>query len=82
MKRLFVPPEALAAEEVELDGALAHRLRHVLRMRKGDSLVLLDGTGYEYLAVLPEISPVTEIEDRSEERRVGKECRSRWSPYH
>ena len=23
-----------------------------------------------------------ELEDRSEERRVGKECRSRWSPYH
>ena len=22
------------------------------------------------------------LEDRSEERRVGKECRSRWSPYH
>ena len=24
----------------------------------------------------------SEIIDRSEERRVGKECRSRWSPYH
>ena len=23
-----------------------------------------------------------ENEHRSEERRVGKECRSRWSPYH
>src|SRR5256884_1342828 len=23
-----------------------------------------------------------ELESRSEERRVGKECRSRWSPYH
>ena len=23
-----------------------------------------------------------EESDRSEERRVGKECRSRWSPYH
>src|SRR2546427_2093260 len=23
-----------------------------------------------------------ERETRSEERRVGKECRSRWSPYH
>ena len=23
-----------------------------------------------------------EINERSEERRVGKECRSRWSPYH
>ena len=22
------------------------------------------------------------IQQRSEERRVGKECRSRWSPYH
>ena len=22
------------------------------------------------------------MEHRSEERRVGKECRSRWSPYH
>ena len=24
----------------------------------------------------------SQIDDRSEERRVGKECRSRWSPYH
>ena len=23
-----------------------------------------------------------ESDTRSEERRVGKECRSRWSPYH
>ena len=22
------------------------------------------------------------LQQRSEERRVGKECRSRWSPYH
>ena len=26
--------------------------------------------------------PDANIADRSEERRVGKECRSRWSPYH
>ena len=25
---------------------------------------------------------LTDIDVRSEERRVGKECRSRWSPYH
>src|SRR2546427_4122717 len=24
----------------------------------------------------------TDVPPRSEERRVGKECRSRWSPYH
>ena len=24
----------------------------------------------------------TTVTTRSEERRVGKECRSRWSPYH
>src|SRR2546425_13271427 len=27
-------------------------------------------------------SVLVEVENRSEERRVGKECRSRWSPYH
>src|SRR5256886_8993084 len=32
-----------------------------------------DGTGPQTLSIDP---------TRSEERRVGKECRSRWSPYH
>ena len=27
-------------------------------------------------------SDISQSDDRSEERRVGKECRSRWSPYH
>ena len=27
-------------------------------------------------------SDITIDDVRSEERRVGKECRSRWSPYH
>ena len=36
------------------------------RVFTGDTL-LINGTGRT---------------DRSEERRVGKECRSRWSPYH
>ena len=34
---------------------------------------------------LPYNSSVWELKEmlvRSEERRVGKECRSRWSPYH
>ena len=30
----------------------------------------------EIITVMPEFTK------RSEERRVGKECRSRWSPYH
>src|SRR5256886_5865580 len=29
-----------------------------------------------------EWDPVSGAFGRSEERRVGKECRSRWSPYH
>ena len=35
---------------------------------------------YDHL--FTEISPPIPKDDRSEERRVGKECRSRWSPYH
>src|SRR3712207_4510864 len=40
------------------------------------------------LATMLRVSTVTlrealaELRKRSEERRVGKECRSRWSPYH
>ena len=35
--------------------------------------------GSENMELGPDGMPV---EGRSEERRVGKECRSRWSPYH
>ena len=34
------------------------------------------------LVVSSTIAPSQTKEIRSEERRVGKECRSRWSPYH
>src|SRR3712207_9224735 len=30
----------------------------------------------------PDVLLLDEPTNRSEERRVGKECRSRWSPYH
>ena len=32
------------------------------------------------LMTTPGVGPLVAL--RSEERRVGKECRSRWSPYH
>src|SRR3989337_3930696 len=36
----------------------------------------------EYRGRLTDLPSVQRIRERSEERRVGKECRSRWSPYH
>ena len=44
-----------------------------------------DGTSYFEVLSSPTLYPTQKIhvmDDRSEERRVGKECRSRWSPYH
>ena len=35
----------------------------------------------EIIKIRAEINEI-ETKKRSEERRVGKECRSRWSPYH
>ena len=32
--------------------------------------------------IVNEFTFLSNKKDRSEERRVGKECRSRWSPYH
>ena len=36
-------------------------------------------SGAEFYAI---IDTTNKPKKRSEERRVGKECRSRWSPYH
>jgi len=39
-------------------------------------------TGVPYDRAATTMAPLPMCADRSEERRVGKECRSRWSPYH
>ena len=36
----------------------------------------------EYYAQAADTDSIEGWPERSEERRVGKECRSRWSPYH
>ena len=36
----------------------------------------------EIKTLIIEALELEDITARSEERRVGKECRSRWSPYH
>ena len=45
-------------------------------IEKNIAHVEVNGTVYN--VEMEEAAPVK----RSEERRVGKECRSRWSPYH
>ena len=42
---------------------------------KDEVNIFLIGKGVEY-------EQISDEKFRSEERRVGKECRSRWSPYH
>src|ERR1043166_4952447 len=53
---------------------------------KGPSLLIVHGgTGdrRRWQPLLPLFAPHFHVcAMRSEERRVGKECRSRWSPYH
>src|SRR2546430_6812270 len=58
-----------------IDAALTQKrvakvVQQLLRRRRG--VVFLD----------PLILGERRVDSRSEERRVGKECRSRWSPYH
>src|SRR5262249_57651230 len=66
------------------------RRRHTRLVSDWSSDVCSSDLWRQYLGI--ELSPeyaeqirerLARIEpDRSEERRVGKECRSRWSPYH
>ena len=49
------------------------------------NILVTGGAGYigsHTVRALQQAGYTPIIVDRSEERRVGKECRSRWSPYH
>src|SRR3989442_14979910 len=50
----------------------------------GEIAKALTARANELFAVPPQVQKVEVLANtpRSEERRVGKECRSRWSPYH
>ena len=77
---------------VSLDGAQG--MNPVIRGLKRDSVVLLvdgmrlnsaqpAGAVASFMSLgLADRMEVVKGTTRSEERRVGKECRSRWSPYH
>src|SRR2546423_8811977 len=54
----------------------AHAIAGIVRDERGRQLVAIKGRP-EKLEVSRSYAHL-----RSEERRVGKECRSRWSPYH
>src|ERR1039457_2592939 len=63
----------ISAQLLAIDAELVSRgLRMCGCGMAADDDGLMDGHLFEFPA----------HEERSEERRVGKECRSRWSPYH
>src|SRR3712207_9027728 len=47
-----------------------------------DPYVIAVGSNDSQGTATTEDDVVSSFSNRSEERRVGKECRSRWSPYH
>ena len=53
----------------------------IMAFANGGSVALAEG-GDPMIDISPENFPMKDGQIRSEERRVGKECRSRWSPYH
>lgn len=56
MHRFFVPPENLAGDEVALPAEVARQVARVLRLRRGERLVLLDDSGWQTEAELVEVT--------------------------
>ena len=59
-------------------GLTSKAMQSALNIDEPDSGVLLDDMFFADGGLVPTERFIA----RSEERRVGKECRSRWSPYH
>src|SRR4051812_49577187 len=51
-------------------------------LRQGADAVILNAVNRAAVAKQIQEAQQKGVAFRSEERRVGKECRSRWSPYH
>ena len=49
MHRFYLPPERCACDELLLDEREAHHALHVLRVKRGEPAVVLDGAGHEFL---------------------------------
>ena len=54
MHRFYLPPEQCQGVSLLLTGREAHHARHVLRVRQGERLTVLDGAGHEFLCAVEE----------------------------
>ena len=64
-------------------GGHTHEWEHVVYVLEGTATLVCGGKDYTVSAGDTILVPPNEHHQwRSEERRVGKECRSRWSPSH
>ncbi len=53
--RIYTSQPLLSADSVELQGAASHYLTRVLRLSKGDPLILFNGDGRDYSAEISEV---------------------------
>src|SRR3989442_13528699 len=73
---------SIGTEKMKVDQARMNLLQKA-RARPDQVRKVLDtAKTLGWKAALEKVRNRLETPTRSEERRVGKECRSRWSPYH
>ena len=56
MSRFYVPHNSIRKNIIRIRGREAHHVRDVMRLRVGDEITAFDGTGYEYVGAIDEIS--------------------------
>ncbi len=47
--RFYLPPERCLGDALRIEGREAHHALHVLRVKRGEPVVVLDGAGHEFL---------------------------------
>jgi len=52
MHRFYLPPGHCAGDALRLDGREAHHALHVLRLKRGELIAVLDGVGNEFLCAV------------------------------
>lgn len=56
LHRFFLPPSGILGGQVEFPRNAAHQIRRVLRLQRGDRVIVLDNSGLEYVVRLETVA--------------------------
>ncbi|OIO39367.1 MAG: hypothetical protein AUJ75_01320 [Candidatus Omnitrophica bacterium CG1_02_49_10] len=71
MSRFYVDPDGIKGDKIYIEGAEAHHIADVMRLKAGERICAFDGMGNEFSGVITHIGSKRAVVDITEKRSIG-----------